>query len=173
MQVDLADRAAVRAIVHQRQIGPAPPDDHPAPLGPDRLDGHLGDVGRGAHAAEPHVHRRITGIEERRDPGRQRAVVRQDPRTGLPGVEVRRLGPRRRHRIRGRPGPVGQDVAADVVDGGQAHRRPVGVERGAEHLVVVAGVQLPPRLVVGRLGRERPSRERHRRMVRRGRMTGQ
>ena len=91
--VDLADDEAVVLVVDQGQVGPAAADEHAAALRADRLDGHPGDVRRGAHghAAEAHVHRRCAGVQERHQLGRERAFVRQDPRAGLHDVEVRRL----------------------------------------------------------------------------------
>lgn len=81
----------------------------------DGLDGHPGDVLLGAHAAEAHVHRWCAGARERLQLGREWAFVRQDPRTGLHDVEVRRLPPRAQDRVRRQSRVVGEDVVADVV----------------------------------------------------------
>ena len=167
--VDLADDEAVVPVVDQGQVGPAAGDEHAAALRADRLDGHPGDVLRGAHghAAEAHVHRWRAGVQERHQLGRERAFVRQDPRAGLHDVEVRRLLPRVQDRVRRQPRPVGEDVVADVVHRRQADRRPVGVDRRAEQRVDALGVQVPQHPVVGHLRRERPARLRERRVVRR------
>ncbi len=115
--VDLADGEAVVPVVDQGQVRPAAGDECAAALRADRLDGHPGDVLRGAHrhAAEAHVHRWCAGVQERHQLGREQAFVGQDPPAGLHDVEVRRLLPRAQGRVRRQPRLVGEDVVADVV----------------------------------------------------------
>ena len=94
--VDLADGEAVVPVVDQGQVRPAAGDECAAALRADRLDGHPGDVRRGAHghAAEAHVHRWCAGVQERHQLGREQANVGQDPPAGLHDVEIRQLLPR-------------------------------------------------------------------------------
>ncbi len=163
----LADDEAVVPVVDQGQVGPAAGDEYAAALRTDRLDGHPGDVLRGAHAAEAHVHRWCAGVQERLQLGREWAFVGQDPRAGLRDVEIRRLLPRGQGWVRRQPRLISEDVGADVVHRWQADRGPLGVERRAEQRVIALDVQVIQHPVVGHLRRERPTRQRVRRVVRR------
>ena len=167
LMVDLADDEAVVPVVDQRQVGPAAGDDRATALRADRLDGDPGDVLRGAHTAEAHVHRRRACVQERLQVGGQRAVVGQDPRAGLHDIEIRRPRPRSQRRVGRQPRAVGEDVVADVVDRRQAERRPMGVERRAVERLHPLGIHLPQHPVVGLARRKRLARPRHRRLMRR------
>ena len=80
--VDLADGEAVVPVVDRGEVGPAASDEYAAAVRADRVDGHPGDICRGGHAAEAHVHRWRAGVQERHKLGRQWVLVRQDPRAG-------------------------------------------------------------------------------------------
>lgn len=98
--VDLADDDTVVALVDGAK-GDPPVGEPGAPASrTDRVHGHLGDVLRRAHAAESQVHGWCAGVPERHSFGRERTGVGPDPRTGLHGVEVRRLQPRGGGRVR-------------------------------------------------------------------------
>jgi hypothetical protein len=165
--VDLADDEAVVDVVDRGQAGPAAGEEDPAALRADRLDGHPGDVLRGVrgHAAEAHVHRRRTGVQERLQPVRERTVVGQDPRPGLHDVEVRHALRRTQRRVRRQPRLVGEDVVADVVHRRQADRRATAVERLAVQRVHPLGVVLPQHPPVGLAPRGRCARPPPRRVV--------
>ena len=165
--VDLADGETVVLIVDQGEVGPAGPEQDAAALGPDRLDDGPGDLLRLAHghAAEAHVHRWRAGVQERLQLFRERAFVRQDPRPGLHHVEVGRLRPGGQGRVRRQPRVVGGNVVADVVHRGQAERRPVGVDRRAEHRVHALSIQVPQHPVVGHVRRDRLAVRPQRRVV--------
>ncbi len=116
--VDLADEEAVVDVVDRGQPGPAAGEQDPAAVCAAGLDGHSGSVLRRvrSHAAEAHVNRWRTGVQERHQLVRERTFVGQDPRPGLDDVDV---GPVQRggtqSRVRRQPRPVGVDVVGQVV----------------------------------------------------------
>ncbi len=94
-------------------------------MGTTRLEHRLAEVARCAHrhAPEADVDGWLACVEERVQSGRKRAVVGQDPCSGLDDVEIRQVLPWRQERIRGQPGSTREDVVTDVIERRQAELR--------------------------------------------------
>ncbi|GLY49615.1 hypothetical protein Lesp01_32710 [Lentzea sp. NBRC 102530] len=141
--VDLADGEAVRCV--ELQVRPAPLQDNAFAERAGRRDGMPHRVLGGAHAAEAEVDRRCTAVQERFERGGERALVVEEPGTGL--RQLRRSRPRAEHRVRGEPRGVAEDVVADVVDRAEAEFRSFLVQ-GVAGAHEVLAVVLPLREVL-------------------------